>query len=116
MPQTKYHGCNSQWRKDQMSQRSSVSGSKHGIRTQRWCPICTGTRILQTGDRRSTSEKQFVPGRTQTTVVISISPSFQQSVHQATLQIDFFFSLNFRGRRRSKKSAVLQLKCMDEVN
>lgn len=28
----------------------------------------------------------------------------------------FFFFFNFRGRRRSKKSAVLQLKCMDEVN
>lgn len=102
-----------------MSQESPVSGSRYSIKTQRQSPICTGMRILQTGDGPSTSEKQFVPGRIQMTLVISVSPIFQHSVHQATLQIVFlilFLFLNFRGRRRSKKSAVLQLKCMDEVN
>lgn len=58
-----------------MSQRSSASGSKGGIKTRRWFSIYIGTRILQTGDGRSTSEKQFVPGLIQTTAVISVSPT-----------------------------------------
>lgn len=56
-----------------MSQTSSVSGSKYSIKTRRWCPIYTGTCILQTDDYGSTSEKQFVPGLIRMTVVISVS-------------------------------------------
>lgn len=78
-----------------MSQRSPVSGSRYSIKTQRRSPICTGTCILQTGDGPSTSEKQFVPGRIQMTPVISGSPIFQHSVHQATLQIGFLFLFLF---------------------
>ena len=85
-----------------VSEKLSV-WQQRSIKTQRWCPICTGTCILQTGDGRSTSEKQFVPGRVQTTVIISVSPSFQQSVHQATLQIDFFFFLISEGEDEVKK-------------
>lgn len=62
-----------------------------------------------------TSEKQFVPSLIQMTVVISVSPTVS-AICTPSNAADFFFSFNFRGRRRSKKSAVLQLKCMDEVN
>lgn len=117
MPQTKYYGCNSKWREDQdVSEKPSVwqqvqhqnSEAESYLHRYMYFTNCDGP---------SPSEKQFVPGRIQMTLVISGSPIFQHSVHQATLQIGFLFLFfNFRGRRRSKKSAVLQLKCMDEVN
>lgn len=65
---------------------------------------------------RSTSEKPFVPGLIQMMVVISVSPTVSAICTPSNAADFFFFFFNFRGRRRSKKSAVLQLKCMDEVN
>lgn len=68
-------------------------------------------------DRRTSEKQIYFRSNSNDCLSFLEAPQFQQSVHQAMLQIFFFFFVfNFRGRRRSKKSAVLQLKCMDEVN
>lgn len=70
----------------------------------------------QTGDGRKVLLRICSWSNSNSSHPFSVSPQSQQSVHQAMLQVFSFFSFNFRGRRRSKKSAVLQLKCMNEVN
>lgn len=76
MSQMKYYGCNSKWREDQGCVRQAqCPAANNSIKIQRWCPIYTGTCILQTDDDGSTSEKQFVPDFIRMTVVISVSPT-----------------------------------------
>lgn len=103
--------------------KSRVSNGEYSIETQRQSFIYISTCILHTSDGQSSSEKLLAPGLIPMIKVIHYKPrGFSNLLHQATLQIIFvflfvcLFSFNFRGRRRSKKSAVLQLKCMDEVN
>lgn len=65
---------------------------------------------------RSTSEKQFVPDLFQMTDVISVSPTVSATCTPSYAADFFFFPLISEGEDEVKKSAVLQLKCMDEVN
>lgn len=102
--------------------KSRVSDGEYSIETQRQSFIYISTCILHTSDGQSSSEKLLAPGLIPMIKVIHYKPPrFQQSLtpSNAADNICVFvclFSFNFRGRRRSKKSAVLQLKCMDEVN
>lgn len=89
---------------------------KYSIETWRQSFIYISTCILHTSDGQSTSEKLLAPGLNATIKVIHVSPTVSAISYTKQRCGYLFFSFNFRGRRRSKKSAVLQLKCMDEVN